>query len=686
MRIRNILLACIGIVGAIAVLGAGSRAVDAVSDSGTLSMAMRAAAGLRLSMTLSERISAERSAIGTMLGIVPPGQGPLLAAVERARLGVENVLKDVVPYAGDVSTALDGSMANLRLAQDQAVRLRVAAGPEQLVDADRGFVLAAAAVQQVISQMVEDHERMLNRLAPSFGQLAAIATLSQALREVAGLRSALLSPHLARNQISRPELRELDELSGQVQSAWRRIQVSVAQVANPSAELMQAYQVITATIMGEGDREYRSIITALGEGRPPDMGIAQYRAWTSPMLSNALLLRNIAFDELHRRFAAEQRSKKWQAVFGLLGTAVAVTVVVGATWLVMCRVALPLSRLTRTVGLLADGELDVEVADPNSSDELGSLSNAVLVLRDRAREAKRLRNAVEAEEATKLKAASVLRSAARTFEDASASGLVLVQQGETTLKQAVQSLDLASQRTANQTRAAAAEVALAGSQVEILAGAVASVELTVSDVSLRMADAAAAVEGAESGAGTALAHIVDLTEVASRISAIVVVISDIAARTKLLALNASIEASRAGTAGKGFAVVAAEVKNLAAQTARATDEVETHIDAIQSATRQAGDVIRTLSAQVSAVSQAAGSVVVAIRQQRTATDDIAAAARTASAGASNAAAQVEKAAEWTHGAQLLALTLPQMAEDIGQATGSLRDEINTFITTVRDVA
>ena len=686
MRIRNLLLVCIGIVGFVAVIGAGSRVIDAFHDHQQLRTAMRAAVNLRLSMTLSERISTERSKIGTLLGMNPFGRSDTLEKLERARRGVEESLKDVLPNAGKTTEPLTRSMAKLRIAHDDAIRLGEAAKPDETMLADRSFVLAAAATQQVLSRLLEEDERTLNRLAPKYAQLVALATLSQALREVAGFRSALLSSELARNQMSPTDLRDLDELSGQVRSAWSHIQVSVTQVAKPPAELLQAFQTMTTTIMGEGDQRYRALITALGEGRAPGMSVAQFRDWTSPMLANALIVRNVVFEELATRFAEENRRKVWQAIFGLLGTALAVTVALGAMVLVERRVASPLSRLRSIVGLLASGKLDVEITGFNHADELGSLAHAVLVLRDRAVEARRLRLAIEVEEAAKLEAAEVLRSAAVDFEDASASRLVVVQNSETMLKLAVRSLEFASRQTTDQTRAAAADVAVAASQVEILVGAVATVELAVNAVSLSIANATAVVAGAESGASTALVHIVDLADVASRISAVVFVISNIAERTKLLALNASIEASRAGPAGRGFAVVAAEVKDLAAQTARATDEVEAHIEAIQQATSQASHVIRMLSSQVNAVSQATGSVVIAIEQQRAATSDITSAARIASAGAATAATQVEKAAGRTREAQSVALSLPALAEDIKEATGSLRVKIDQFINTVREAA
>ncbi len=686
MRIRNLLLACIGLVSFVAVLGAGSRAIEGFVDRARLVAAMHAATGLRLSMVLSERISSERSKMSTLLGIAPPGQADPLRALGDARDAVDVAVQAALPYAGAVAGPLTQSIAELERAHDQATNGRAGFAPAEITRLDRQFVLAAAASQRVIASMIEENERTLNRFAPRYSQFVVLATFSQALREIAGLRSALLSPSLARNQLSGPELRELDELSGQIRSAWNRIQLSFSQIAKPPAEMLQAYQVMSTTVMGEGDRRYRTLITALGEGRTPDMTIAQYRAWTSPMLANSLLLRNTVLQELAVRFAVEQRQKAWQVALAITGILVTVALAGGALWLIMRRVVLPLGRLTDIVGQLAEGELAVEIAGYARDDELGSLAQAVLVLRDRAIAARRLQAAVHAEEAIKLRAAAILRSAALTFEHASASELLLVHDGETTLRQAVHSLDLASRRTVEQTHAAAVDVVAAATKVEVLAGAVAAVEATVNDVSISMAHAAAAVSGAESGAGTALVHILELADVASRISRVVHVIQDIAERTKLLALNAALEASRAGLAGKGFAVVAAEVKSLAVQTAQATGEVATHIGAIQHATSQASDMIRRLSAQVATISLAASSVVVAIEQQRAATDDIAVAARTASAGALNAATQVQLAAKRTEEAQVLALTLPTLAEDIKNATGSLRSEIECFVNTVREAA
>jgi methyl-accepting chemotaxis protein len=521
--------------------------------------------------------------------------------------------------------------------------------------------------------------------APAYGQYVQLAHLSQQLRESDGLRSALLSPSIGAN-MPPIRLRDMDELSGRVTLLWQRIELAMKQLTDPTPAILEAHQIMARTVMGEGDRIYRSLITALGTGHPAEMTSAEYRVWTSPMLANCLLLRNAVFDDLTVRFAAARHQAGLQLLFAVACAIAAAAASVGAAWQVLCRVAQPLSHLTVAVTQMAEGDLAAHIPCVSRKDELGRMARAILVLRDRASEAQRLHALAETEQLAKLKAASLLAEAALLFEHASAEQLIQVHEGEVTLKQTAQSLDSASFMTALQTQDAAAGVAEAVTNVETLAVAVKKVSATVMDVSARMADAVVAVGGAAKEASAALAHIGELTAVASRISAVVDVITGIASRTNLLALNATIEAARAGDAGKGFAVVASEVKSLAAQTARATEEVAGHINAIQLATTRATDGIGTLSAQVGAVSEAAGDVAAAVELQRIATGEIALAAKTASTGAAQAHAKVAEAADRTQNARKVAAALPGLADGIANATGALRSEIGRFIDVVREAA
>ncbi len=685
MRIRNVLLVCIGVVGLLATLNASWRAIDAVEDRKAVRVAIAAANGLKAAMLLSEHISAARSKVSTLYSDPKPATSETLKPLQEAWISVEQSLVDVQPYAGptwpDLQVAID------QLHQSEVDVLDAVTHPAEArpVHADRAFVLSADNMQKVLSAIADKGEVDVAQAAPSYGQYVQLAHLSQQLRESDGLRSALLSPSIEANHPP-VQVREMDELSGRITLLWQRIELAMMQLTDPTPAMQEAHEIMSRTVMGEGDRVYRDLITALGTGHTPSMSAAEYRVWTSPMLANCLLLRNAVFDDLSVRFAAARREAGLQLLFALATAAAAVAATLGAAWQVLCRVAQPLSHLTVAVTRMAEGDLQTSIPCVGRKDELGRMARAVLVLRDRASEAQRLHAVAEVDQLAKLKAARLLAEAALLFEHASATQLVQVHDGEVTLKQTAESLDSASLLTALQTQDAAAGVAEAVINVETLAVAVKKVSGTVMDVSARMEDAVLAVGGAAKEASAALAHIGELTAVARRISAVVDVITGIASRTNLLALNATIEAARAGDAGKGFAVVASEVKSLAAQTARATEEVAGHINAIQLATTRATDGIGTLSAQVGAVSGAAGDVAAAVELQRIATGEIALAAKTASTGAALAHTKVAEAADRTQDARRVAAALPGLADGIANATGALRSEIGRFIDVVREAA
>ncbi|MFY7776778.1 MAG: methyl-accepting chemotaxis protein [Elstera sp.] len=177
-----------------------------------------------------------------------------------------------------------------------------------------------------------------------------------------------------------------------------------------------------------------------------------------------------------------------------------------------------------------------------------------------------------------------------------------------------------------------------------------------------------------------------LAEAADRIGQVIRLIQDIAEQTNLLALNATIEAARAGDAGKGFAVVAAEVKQLATQTARATEDIQTQVTAIQSETEQAVDAIFKIGAAITDINGLAGSVAAAVHQQDTVTADLAGRVATVAQEMAMAVGAIGAISGDTRAARQVADTFLGVARTLTEQTDQLRGDVDSFLTDVRSDA
>jgi methyl-accepting chemotaxis protein len=345
----------------------------------------------------------------------------------------------------------------------------------------------------------------------------------------------------------------------------------------------------------------------------------------------------------------------------------------------------PLDRMLVGITALAERRYDVVLADTERGDEIGAIGRALAQFRDKAVEAEKLAARQSDDQRERVTRAERIERQSLAF-DAKVSSLT----------QAV--LDLAGDlsiaagdltRGADDTSAKSATVATASGQASANVGAVASAaeELlaSIDEIDRRMRHSADIAQSAVGQAGDANAKVDALSTAAQRISEVVRLISDIAAQTNLLALNATIEAARAGEAGRGFAVVASEVKQLASQTASATEEIAVQIQAVQHVTAETVAAIQRISATIAEMNDIARGTQGAVEQQGTATRDIAANIQQASTGTrevSDNVFAVSDAAQATGGTarkvSAAAATLREQAE-------TLRAEVGDFLARVRDV-
>jgi len=249
----------------------------------------------------------------------------------------------------------------------------------------------------------------------------------------------------------------------------------------------------------------------------------------------------------------------------------------------------------------------------------------------------------------------------------------------TELQATAQAMAVAAEQTSQKSSSVAAAAEEASTNVQTVAAAAEELTNTIATVNEQVQRSADIAKSAVTNAKTANNAVMSLNEVANKIGAVVEMITDIAEQTNLLALNATIEAARAGDAGRGFAVVASEVKSLAAQTAKATEEIAKQIGEIQTETNNAVESITTITEIISQIDDISGSVLMSTSEQAEATNEIAKNIQQAAAGTSEVSQniiEVQKTATETGSAAQETL---KAAADLSQMSVKLEDEIGKFV-------
>jgi methyl-accepting chemotaxis protein len=370
--------------------------------------------------------------------------------------------------------------------------------------------------------------------------------------------------------------------------------------------------------------------------------------------------------------------------FVLLGLAILVAVLLLA-WMIDRDIAGSMERLRRAMEDIAGGRLDITVADTDRRDEVGRMAGTVSAFQHNAREVERLKavHLHDVEEAERGKARA-RQQLADSFEGAVGGIIGSLASASTELEATATAMAAATNRTADR----ASAVAMAS---EDASGNVHSMANMAEDLLRSVRDIGGQVETSAAMAGRAVEEsrrtddlVNGLSTAAAKIGDVVNLINDIANQTNLLALNATIEAARAGDAGKGFAVVANEVKTLASQTGRATEEITGQISTMQGATGDAVAAIHAINDMIGQFSATATAIHQAMDRQGQATQGIAQNARRAADGTLAVSSNIATVSETVGESGEAARKVLAAAQDLARQIDGLRREVGAFLDRVRE--
>ena len=387
----------------------------------------------------------------------------------------------------------------------------------------------------------------------------------------------------------------------------------------------------------------------------------------------------------HQKMLGEETGAFITKALTVMIAASLVAVVLGlATALLIGRgLSRPVVAITDRMTRLAGGDRSVDIPGLDRADEIGGMAKALQVFKDSLIESDRLAEAQRADHEARRSRGERIDRLTQEFDRLVLATLGRVSAAATQLQATAQTMSATAEQTTRQADAVANASHEATGNVETVAAATEELTASIAEIGRQVAEstriAGQAVATAEKTDGT----VRGLVDAAQRIGEVVQLITDIASQTNLLALNATIEAARAGEAGKGFAVVASEVKNLASQTAKATEEIGSQIAGIQEISRQAASAIAEIGRVIAEINHISTTIAAAVEEQGAATKEISRNVQQAARGTQQVSgniAGVSEAAASTGDASREVLTA---ADGLNHEATDLRGFVSRFLTDMR---
>jgi methyl-accepting chemotaxis protein len=369
-------------------------------------------------------------------------------------------------------------------------------------------------------------------------------------------------------------------------------------------------------------------------------------------------------------------------VIALASVLTLISAIIASVFLVQT-ISKPLGRLVSVTSKLVEKDWGVQIEGTDRKDEIGQMATALLLFRDNGVEADRLMELQQEEDEKRLKRAQQIEELAAQFREDSSKTTEALEQATVDMKNASDSMTHIAAETSNLSARVAQAAGDTGSNVQSVSAATEELTASINEISEQLNRTSLQARSAQDAAQTAVDKMQTLEGSVNNVGSVIQIISDIAEQTNLLALNATIESARAGEAGKGFAVVANEVKSLANETAKATEQVRVQIEDMQRQTEEAVSMIQNISDVIEELTTASGSIAVAMEEQTTATQEISRNVFEAAAGTDEVVNSINQVNVATEETGSTAAKVTEVSNELSDRSRALKESIRTFIDAIR---